>query len=205
MVDVHVALRGDEDETLVRRCFDSINTQGVNLHVIDSVPGSIKRMRAAGFSVGGGEYVSYADPDDLVLPGTFSELVKALEHHPDACGAYGLSNMSHEDGRCQGLIHPYRKYTPKYLGQHVLEIHQPVVMRRAHVLQTLAEYDHIIPDMGYVEVTLFALMSLTSSWVAVDHVGYEWTVRQNGAHHHSVDRPKQLTVLRELHAQLSKL
>lgn len=135
MIDVHVARDLNDDLSWWEECETSLGfSQLINVHQISSVRGDIRNMRLVGFNQGMCEYVSFVDPDDVVLPDAFESLLAALIDNPRACGAYGLSMRIDDQGKERGLIHPYRKYSSSYLKNHPLEIHQLVVIDRKSVV-----------------------------------------------------------------------
>lgn len=204
MVDVHVAHLPGEHQGWWNTCETSLAQHNVCIHHIDGIIGDIRQTRYNGFLCGDAEYVSFVDPDDVVLPESFAVLEAALDNSPLACGAYSLSEMMTERGEVKELIHPYRKYTPSYLNHHMLEIHQLVVMRRSHVLQIMKEHYDTIPPMGYTEIVLYALMAEQADWVAVNHVGYQWRMQSKGAHHLNppTQQQRQSELLRSLHRRI---
>jgi hypothetical protein len=75
-------------------------------------------------------------------------------------------------------------------------------MRRELVLQIMEKWWSIIPPMGYTELVIYALMAEQANWGAVDHVGYQWRLRGDGAH--KTKDPKQACVQGQMIYDLSK-
>lgn len=205
MIDVHVAKSDGYNLTWWKECEESLfSSHSISVHQLPGVPGDIRRMRLMGFEQGVSEFVSFVDPDDIVLPDAFEQLTAHLTSNPTVCGAYSLSMRINDQGVEQGLIHPYRKYTPSYLTNHPLEIHQLVVMRREHVLNTMYRHYDIIPRVGLTELVLYALMALEAPWVAVNHVGYKWRIHDAGSHKSPCNWDEQRTLMKSLCNQLQE-
>lgn len=79
------AMRGDLD------------TQPVNQHWMPGIDGDLAEARAQGFAVGSAPFVSSADPDDRIMPGTYAALLKALADNPGAPFAWAGEKMVDED------------------------------------------------------------------------------------------------------------
>lgn len=203
MIDVHVAKSVGYNVSWWEECEDSLRSDHpITVHHLPGVPGDIRKMRLMGFECGTSEFVSFVDPDDVVLPDAFNQLATALTNNPHVCGAYSLSMRVDDVGGEQGLVHPYRKYSPHYLTKHPLEIHQLVVMRRECVLSVMHEHYDIIPQTGLTELVLYALMALKAPWIAVNHVGYKWRLHSTGSHKSPYDWDEQRKLMKSLCNQL---
>jgi hypothetical protein len=54
--------------------------------------------REHGRQLAQGEFIQYLDSDDILLPGKFAGQVAALQRHPEADVAYGMTRFRHPDG-----------------------------------------------------------------------------------------------------------
>lgn len=203
MIDVHIIHMPGERHDWWEECERSLENHPITIHHINGVVGDVRQARLNGYRLGNHEYVSYVDPDDVVLPGAFESMLQELSKRPDVCGAYSLSNRMDHSGKHLGLIHPYREFSRDYLSRCVTEIHQLAVMRREPIIQTIQDNFDLIHPIGYTEITYFALFAQKYDWLAVDHVGYNWRVHSSGAHMqpHEV-RQEALKFLRTLRVNL---
>jgi len=75
-IDVHI-IHHKEPQWLLDRCIASMDGQPVNIHIVKGInEWPPFKGRALGFSKGSAKYVSYVDPDDVVLPGCFEKLLQ---------------------------------------------------------------------------------------------------------------------------------
>lgn len=196
MIDVHILHLPNERADWWQECEASLSDHPITIHHVDGVVGDIRQARLSGYQLGHHEYVSYVDPDDIVMPGAFQALLDTLSSNPHVDGAYSLSDRIDHNGKSLGLIHPFREYTQDYLRRNILEIHQLTCMRRSSIINTIQDNYHLIPPMGYAEVTYCALFAQKYLWKAVDHVGYAWRMHNGGAH--ILDHGERLLCLEQL-------
>ncbi len=179
LVDVHMLHMPSTNPVWLQLCLESLRDEPIQLHRLEGVEGHIGRGRAKGFMQGNSPYVSYVDPDDLVVPGAFELCVKTLEQHPEACGAYSDEMLIDESGKPLGLgmwsgisWNPLLQLEPRYL-------HNGAVMRRSFVEKYLLELKRW-PNMA--EFVLKGLLAGCGPWIHVNQVGYKWRVSAHGAH-----------------------
>jgi hypothetical protein len=79
MIDVHILTMPGDNPVWFDQCLASLETEPVKVHVCPGIDGDIGNARADAFMLGDGEYVSFVDPDDYVLPGGFSVCVTKLQ------------------------------------------------------------------------------------------------------------------------------
>jgi hypothetical protein len=77
--DLHVIVCQYCNPEWVGELMEDLRGQPVNLHLAPCVPGNVGAARAAGFAMGAAEYVSFADPDDRILPGAVAACIAALD------------------------------------------------------------------------------------------------------------------------------
>lgn len=199
MIDVHIAHLPGERKDWWEECERSLDGQPVTIYHTDGVIGDVRQARFNGYNLGSQEYVSYVDPDDRVLPGAFATLLSTLQADPSIAGAYSMSNRLNEAGEVVGLMHPFREYRRDYLQHHTGEIHQLAVVRRDIILRVMTENWDNIPPGGYAEIVYHAMVAREYDWKAVNHVGYEWRVHNNGAHLLDLmDRSKSIQQLKSI-------
>jgi len=179
LVDVHMLRLSKTDPVLLEQCMASLRDEPIYLHHLDGEVGHIGRGRVNGFMCGSAPYVSYVDPDDLVVPGAFEACVEELEQQPEACGAYTDELLIDENGKTLGpgmwsgiAWNPLLQLEPRYL-------HNGAVMRRCFVEKYLLELKRW-PNMA--EFVLKGLLAGCGPWIHVDRVGYKWRVSAQGAH-----------------------
>lgn len=82
-----------------------------------------------GFRRARGEFFTYLNSDDMLLPGAISAAVSALEDAPDAAGVYGDASWIDEQGATIGP-YPVRDFDPKLLESECF-ICQPASLVRS--------------------------------------------------------------------------
>lgn len=187
-VDIHIIRPTSWTETTTKwhkQCLDSLQSEPVNIHFVDYVPGDIRAARFAGFSQGSCEYVSFVDCDDWVEPGIFQLCTDVLDSNPGACGAFTRSHRINVN--CEGVevktpLRPYHKW-PLPTNGILTDIHQLAVMRRDDCLRVYTEtYDDIPPQIH--EMTwVYWEMARVKPWIAMPEFGYNWRDHVAGAHH----------------------
>lgn len=178
-IDVHILVLPSTDRRLLQLCIDSFVDEPVKLHVIDGIPGHVGKARVNGFQQGDLPYVSYVDPDDLVISGAFSACLDVLQDRPDACGAYTDELLIDPQGNIlepslwSGIPwNPLLQLEPKYL-------HHVCVMRRSYVEKYYLE---MIRWKSMSELVLKGLLVNHGPWIHVDQFGYKWRMMPKGDH-----------------------
>lgn len=172
-VDTHVLLMPDTNRQWWEECQVSFRHEPINLHLAEGVPGHIGKARAKAYQLGNAPYLSFIDPDDLIVPGAFQACIDTLDAHPEACGAYTDEVLIDPAGEHLGagiwtgrLWNPLLMLEPKYM-------HHIIVMRREFVLRHLAEMEKW-PNLA--EFVLKGLLTQYGPWVHAGKVGYKWRV-----------------------------
>lgn len=178
-VDVHCLHIPSTDMNLWKECQSSLLGEPINLHIVQGIVGNIEEGRVKGFRIGNSPYVSFVDPDDIVLPGAFASCIEALEKNKELCGAFTdeLLINGNGDTTSKGIWsgkpwHPLKQLDQRYL-------HHVTVMRRCYVEKY---YDDLILLRHLGEYILKALITEHGPWMHVNHVGYKWRVWNGGAH-----------------------
>lgn len=173
VVDTHLLYLPDTDKPLMKECLQSLEGEPIVLHQVEGIPGHVGNARAKGFRCGNSPYVSFVDPDDLVVPGAFQACIDTLEANPEACGTYTDEVLIDKNGEPlrKGMLserpwNPLQMLEPHYM-------HHILVMRREYVEQYLDELSKW-PNMP--EFILKALLTQNGPWVHTDRIGYKWRV-----------------------------
>ncbi len=88
-----------------------------------------------GFQYSRGEYFTYLNADDVLVPGALSAAVKALEREPAAAGVYGDASWIDETGATIGP-YPVRDFDPKLLENECF-ICQPASVLRSSAFEAV--------------------------------------------------------------------
>ena len=84
LIDCHIlTLPGDNPDWRAELERD-LAKQPIRTHWLAGIPGQIGAARAAGLALGNAPFVSYVDPDDRVIGGTYEKLLAALQANPGA-------------------------------------------------------------------------------------------------------------------------
>lgn len=127
--DLHVIVCEFCNPEWTKELMADLCEQPVNLHLPPCVHGNVGAARAAGFAMGTAEYVSFADPDDRIMPGAVAACIEALDADSSIGAAYTGEQI------CTALLDPvrpaatyaYNRATHLAVPHHV---HGLIVMRR---------------------------------------------------------------------------
>lgn len=182
LIDVHIARRPNENPEWWKQCQDSLQQQPINVHMVDAVEGDVRAARYNGFSQGTAPYVSFVDPDDYVLPDTFTKCLETIQNSPDnVCGVYTMSNRLKVKNNRIKLLLRYRPWTISSM-KWASTVHQIVVYKRKLLTDVFMEnYDSIHPFI-LPEYKLHCFLSVKYDWIAINHVGYVWRDHSSGIH-----------------------
>lgn len=177
-IDVHALLLPDTRRDWWEECRKSLRGEPITLYEMPGVKGHVGKGRADGFRQGDSPYVSFVDPDDLVISGAFQACLDALEQNPKACGVYTDEILMDANGNDlnPGLWsgrpwNPLLMLEPKYM-------HHVLVMRRKFVQPHLEEIEKKWPNMA--EFVLKGLLCQHGPWIHVDQFGYKWRMPLQG-------------------------
>lgn len=184
LIDVHVLHLSNENKHWKYLCDESLKNNPINIFHCNGILGDIVNSRYNGFMQGTAPYVSFVDPDDIVLPGAFTKCLEVLEEYPDVCGVYTLSQIIDIHGNPKKLIHPFREWSKELMKKNInTEIHQLMVMKRKDLIDAFNMILNSNPSGRYLLGFLIALMAKQSSWKAIDFVGYQWRVHPDAYHY----------------------
>ena len=83
-IDCHVLTMPQMNADWAADLRRDLDASPVNQHWRQGITDQLGAARALGFSQGSAPFVSYADPDDRIMSGTFDRLKQALLDHPGA-------------------------------------------------------------------------------------------------------------------------
>ena len=95
-IDCHVLTLPRFDRRWVAELRGDLDAEPVNQHWMAGIEGDLARARAKGFSAGAAPFVSSADPDDRIVPGTYALLAQALRDNPQAAFAWAGEQLVDE-------------------------------------------------------------------------------------------------------------
>lgn len=136
--DLHVIVCPYCNPVWVDELMADLREQPVNLYLPSCVEGNVGASRVHGFAMGEAEYVSFADPDDRVLPGAVAACIEALDAD-DGLGAVFTGEQVVNEGLepIYGPdVAPYDRALHLANPRHV---HGLIVMRRRLVEPLLEE------------------------------------------------------------------
>jgi hypothetical protein len=115
-LDVHVLLHNSNPDWLAQcqaSIDEAVGNAGylVNVRYLDGESGHIGRGRAKGYALGSGQYVTYVDNDDYLLPHAFCALAEPLSKNPTAIfpNEYTLQNGQLRLGASRHHLAIYRR------------------------------------------------------------------------------------------------
>jgi len=76
VIDVHIAV--GVPEPWIHQCLDSLKDEHVNVFFVNRVEGNTAKARTEGFKKGTADFVSFIDPDDVIVPGIFDLCLNAM-------------------------------------------------------------------------------------------------------------------------------
>ena len=134
--DLHVIVCPFSNPVWVDELKADLRGQPINLHLPGCVLGNVGASRAAGFSMGTAEYVSFADHDDRILPGAVSACIAALDADSRLGAVFtGEQVVNDELVPIRAAdVSPYRRELHLVTPTHV---HGLIVMRRVLVERVL--------------------------------------------------------------------
>ena len=83
-IDCHILTMPQMNPDWVAELRRDLDAAPVNQHWLPGIADQLGAARAIGFSQGSAPFVSFADPDDRVMSGTFARLFQALQDNPGA-------------------------------------------------------------------------------------------------------------------------
>lgn len=83
-IDCHVLTMPTDHPQWSADLRQDLDAEPVNQFWIEGIPGKLGAARAAGYALGEAPFLSYADPDDRVIPGVYERLLELLIANPKA-------------------------------------------------------------------------------------------------------------------------
>lgn len=171
IIDVHVCTMPYDRPEWSSALKQDLDAEPVNQHWIEGAFGAVGKARIKGFSLGVCEFVSFADPDDRILPGTFEKLAQALTANPDAPFAWAGEQIINEtDHTLRPPVVPAR-YDPEMHSKSAKHCHGVLLFRRALLMP---ELDHIASLNNLCEWVLTKRLARHGDPIPVPIVGRLW-------------------------------
>jgi len=189
LIDCHVLTMPADNPAWAQELRADLDAEPVNQHWLPGIPGEFGAARAAGYDCGSAPFVSFADPDDRIVGGTFAALLQALDQNPGAPFAWVGEQRVSADLRPLGVP---RVWTGPYDAQrhrNALQMycHGVVLIRRALCMAALPLLRQC--GMGADGVLLAHLaqphapLPASERPVHVPIVGRLWRQHPGGYHH----------------------
>lgn len=175
--DVHVLTLEHEREDWLQECLDSMKCEPVTVHVLPGIINGQGQARANGFRKGDAEFVSYADPDDAIIPGAFQLCFDVLDQNPELDGVW-TAQRSNPMSMPDTVIDDTHYKQPEY-PRYAFDIHHLVVIRRTSLEPYL---DELATWTGGCEKGLWIRMVESGRhFQFIPHIGYFMRNRRDSA------------------------
>lgn len=168
-VDVHIVV-GTKEQWL-DKCLESLKNEPVTTWLVSRIEGDIAKARENGFSKGNSEYVSFVDPDDVVIAGAFSKCIKALDADTALAGVYTDDMLIDEQGNfiSHGFAVDERPFREIGFPSELMKIHHLRVFRRKFVEKCLPLKTKMVPEpILNVEIQNHGML------LHLPFTGYQW-------------------------------
>lgn len=154
-IDCHILTMPSHSAAWADELRADLAREPVNQHWLPGIDGQLGAALAQGYAQGSAPFVSYADPDDRVLPGTFAALLAALQAHPAAPFAWAGELLVDENLLALGAPqHAPRGYSQRSHRNSPMHVHGVVLYRRASVAPVL----HRLVGCGWLSHYLLSLL-----------------------------------------------
>lgn len=196
-IDCHVLEMPGDNAAWAEQLRADLSAEGVSQHWLPGIQGALGAARAEGYRRGSAEFVSYADPDDRIIPGTFAALVDALEARPFAPFAWAGEQVTDAALQPQGDPDVWPEgYCPRRHQHQVRHVHGVVLYRRTLVERALPLLERAHAGADWLLGLHLAQPNLArpDDWrpVHVPIVGRLWRQHRGGLHREftAADRAK---------------
>ena len=137
-IDCHVLTMPGDNKHWAQQLREDLETEPVHQHWLPGIAGQFGAARAAGYECGTAPFVSFADPDDRIVGGTFAALLAALQDHPGAPYAWAGEQRVAADLSPMGppTIWP-DGYDQRRHRNHPTYCHGVVLIRRAALVPAM--------------------------------------------------------------------
>lgn len=170
-IDVHILRSSNENSHWLSECLNSLSNELINIHHSPSIKGDTRLARFNAYHLGGAPYVSYVDSDDMIVPGIFELCKVFLDENPGVGGVYTRSYLIDTDGGVTGLL--------ENTGDMI--VHQLVVMRRVHVIDTYNKSWTQISPVRTESIDFFREYT-AHGWQQINKMGYKWRLHGTNTH-----------------------
>lgn len=175
-IDVHIIVppkwKNDGERKWFDQCIESLETEPVNIHLVDRVQDDTRRARFTGYQQGSAPYVSFVDPDDYVMPGAFSSAMDAWAAKPDAVGVYTNYWIRREDRIIQRHLH--NQWSRKRMVDDLRLIHQLVITPRDTTLAVYENHFDDIPPVWFELCSFAVFLAQSGDWINDPNRAYVW-------------------------------
>lgn len=194
MIDVHILTRPTDNKIWFDECLKSLENENINLFIEPGIEGNVGLARYNAFKKGNSEFVSYVDPDDMIVPGIFSKMLEKMTD--ECCGVFTNEITIHE--RNNKIIKKYRKLDKwkRFSLRESVYPHHICLMKR----NLIEKYSYEFLDWKYrSEYIIKNVMTLDFPWIQMDDFGYEWRIHSNCTHViHTEINPKVVEYIKNI-------
>jgi hypothetical protein len=199
-IDCHVLTMPTDSPEWSRELRTDLDGEPVNQFWIEGIPGKLGAARAAGYQQGSAPFLSYADPDDRVTPGIYTQLLDLLLAHPNAPFAWAGEQVVNEALEPIMPANTWSGYHPASHKKRANHVHGVMLYRRSLVEPQLEKLMHCgIPAEHMLS------MAIAQPWegrprecwpVHLPLVGRLW--RWHGQNYHRRCRPQDVDNMAQL-------
>lgn len=157
MIDVHVLTFSGTRPEWLEQCVNSIEAEGLNVHIVEGVEGNVGAGREKAYRLGSSEFVGYVDSDDYLLPGAGEACLRGLEKY-------------------RHVVTLERRLWGDRMGKKPWGGHHFTVYRRSDVLPLLPVMPSHPIHCDHILVRKLCPRQLS-------HVGYVWRMHSAQGHH----------------------
>ena len=138
-IDCHILTLAGDNPDWAQELRNDLDAEPVTQHWLPGIKGEFGAARAQGYARGNAPFVSFADPDDRIVAGTYAALLQALYDNPAAPFAWAGEQRVDANLQPQGLPSVWQDgYNPRRHRNHPSYVHGVVLYRRTVVEPALA-------------------------------------------------------------------
>ena len=179
LIDVHILHLPDENQEWWNLCKESLKGHPINVHNLDGEMGDMYGGRCRGYNTGSAPYVSFVDPDDLVMPGSFRACADVLESGPEVSAICTNSELINKHGEVRRKW--IKQNHPWIPDRHY--IHQLAVVRRSVINEAIELAGKLVEEHdAYADYIIFGYVGMITSWNYLPIIGYQWRIHGAGYH-----------------------
>ncbi|RYF53099.1 MAG: hypothetical protein EOO27_27010 [Comamonadaceae bacterium] len=201
IIDCHVLTMPSHNQVWADQLRADLDREAVNQHWLPGIDGQLGAALAQGYAQGDAPFVSYADPDDRILYGTYAALLHALQANPGAPFAWTGELLVDENLVALGApTLAARGYSQRSHRNSAMHVHGVILYRRACVAPLLPR----LATCGWLSHYLLSLLVARPDLaqpagrlpVHVPLVGRLW--RQHGANASKGTTARDMQMVRDL-------